>query len=162
MNEDKKLREMIDNAVPVSEPPRPDRDRVTVHFSLTHEQFGEQPFQRSCVFSRLLSSSEQAYSRSIRVGPGFSRLDFGWVQSPGIVLIENRTAHESVLQPPEDERKRLDDSYVVIADTTNGTGLQIVVRPGRFFVGEFSPDAPPSLCSVGLPESRVHVVVIPR
>lgn len=162
MNEDKKLRELVESAVPISDPPRPDRDRVTVHFSLTHEQFAEQPFQRSCVFSRLLSSSEQAYSRSFRVGPGFSKLDFGWVQSPGLVLIENRTTIDSVLQPPEDERRRLEESYVAVCDTTNGTGLQVVVRPGRFFVGEFSPDALPFLCSVGIDQSRVHVVVIPR
>lgn len=59
----------------------------------------------STPFLRMLRSDEQPYVRHATVGEAWQRLDRGWLESAGMLLVENKEGQFTQVQPREEERK---------------------------------------------------------
>lgn len=98
MSEDKKIRvQLPDGGVRDLVPVKvklPDKtvvtDRVTALFQLHHEQNGEPPHSINARFEDACATSEQTYCRRLKVTSVETKLDLGWITSPGTLVIENR------------------------------------------------------------------------
>jgi len=66
------------------------KPRLTVVDNLYYQVPGDEPEHFQATFSRTLESDEQPYTRKISVGPEWRLLDFGWIDEPGLFILDNR------------------------------------------------------------------------
>lgn len=108
-------------------------DRMTVTFQAHHETYEEQPHSTVIQYWEELEGQEQPYERKLKIGEEWVQLDFNWMKTKaGLLLLHNRSGQ--ILRPniPTPEEKAAAAKQILrIKDT------HIMVRPGRFFFGEF-------------------------
>lgn len=64
-------------------------------------------------FARLVTSNEAPYQRTVKVGKQPVKVDYGWVEEPGLVVVENRPT-QFVRRPSPEEREVADAKAVEV------------------------------------------------
>lgn len=138
-----------------------DCDRLTGHFSLIHESCGIQPVKAHGVFTKMLTSKEQPYQRRLQVGEAQTRMEIGWIENPGYLVIENKKTLGSNLNPTTEQRQSHEDHRIFVA--VNGLVL-FEIPPNQAFIAclhdKDHVEAIGLLSSVGT--VPVHITVMPR
>lgn len=130
--------------LPVSAVPTVRQDRVTITFQLSHEHVGASPFSVAQSFATLLQQQEQPYHRRITLlDDGVPiPLDTGWINTPGMLVIDNKSGTGLQVNPSPEERERMANQ--VIRVLVNDIPC-FVVRPGRFLFVELDRAAAPHI-----------------
>lgn len=97
--------------------------RITVVEQVIWQEEGEQPVSFTTRFSRSVGSKEQPYSRKLLIGPSWVKLDLGWVEDPGMLLIYNGSKVEvaihlqgaGILIPPNDSLRIKPEDWATIS-----------------------------------------------
>lgn len=130
-------------------------DRMTAALTIHHESLGENPVSVESRWWDLLETREQPYERRIVVTPEGVDMDFGHVQNPGMVVIQNRTGQGLQTNPSEEQKK--DNRLQILIIEPGGW----IVRPGRAHVGDVSHCDKLRMRSLR-GDLRITVVVFPR
>lgn len=107
------------------------------HLSVVEQLYHEapdHPTPHGHQFSRRLETDEQAYSRTLKVGPDWRPLDCGWVRKVGMLLLVNAEGRFRTVQPTEGERAEAAGRVVEVAFLSAlGGDLQpaLLLRPGE-------------------------------
>lgn len=72
---------------PETDVERPAINRLTVVEQVYHEVSGSDPVCRESRFQRILSSEEQPWQRTKKIGPVYEKVDFGWIEEASSVAI---------------------------------------------------------------------------
>ena len=80
-------------------------DRITQVWTLTHEHLGDTPLTLTSTASQFLSETEQPYQRRLKSSLEPVEVDYGWIEEPGLVVIENLLSREifTTVHPEENE-----------------------------------------------------------
>jgi hypothetical protein len=132
-------------------------DRLTITAQVSFEQCGFQPKSVPLQFAQPLETrGEEAYQRRIRVDEGdWQKLDMGWCQdNPGYIILESLVGQNLPVLPTEEQKAFFKTQILYIKPN-------FLVRPGRFFIGEFAYTEELLIRSAAgtIP---VNVTVIPR
>ncbi|KKN23028.1 hypothetical protein LCGC14_0908990 [marine sediment metagenome] len=97
----------------------PLKDRLTVVSRAYHQRVGKEPKMVNSAFSRTLESHQQLYQRELEATEEWELLDCGWVESAGMLIIQNVEGQGLQRNPTEEEKeasakKVLQLSYAVI------------------------------------------------
>lgn len=68
--------------------------KLTVVQTVYYQPQGRKAVSTSTRHSRLLGGSEDPYSRHLSLGKNWEKVDLGWVKTPGICVLTNRTKGE--------------------------------------------------------------------
>lgn len=125
-------------------------NRTTVNLNVYHEQTGEPIFGVSKSFHFSCESQEQAYQRRITVSETPVALNLGWiVNSPGLLVIENREGTLAKTIPTEQERETLANQSVILQFCSSDQRTHgIEIPAGQSFAVRPSLDAPLSVYCV--------------
>lgn len=112
------------------------KNRITVVESIYHTEFGQNPSMIDARYSRELDSDEQLYQRRLTATEEWSRLDTGWIEEAGLMVIKNLTGEFLQISPSEEEKeetkkKILELSYLVGANPFDSLseGLNWLIPP---------------------------------
>ena len=87
--------------------------------------------------SEELASSEQPWSRKLKVGPDWKALDFGWLDGQvGFLVLQNEEGKRFQTIPTRSERAETMARIVEVKFEANGVTAAVLVRPGRFLACE--------------------------
>lgn len=65
-------------------------ERITALFQFYHQNHRTKPFERRLTLEHFLESSGvQVYERWLDIGPELVLIDFGWIENPSWLLIQN-------------------------------------------------------------------------
>jgi len=109
-----------------------DIDRLTCILMVRHEHGGDDPKSIDCRYSALLETKEQMYSRRLKVGQNWVEIETGWVNSPGLLVIQNHPT-KFATNPTKEQRDEDQKRFLEISYDGNKPWL---VSPGRFFVAQ--------------------------
>ena len=109
--------------------------RVTVVDTISHQPTNGKP---RCVISRFslpCITDEEVYSRRIKVGTEWTKVDLGYVDKPTVLVLENEESHKYVI-PSEADKAELATRIVEVAggweihpgQSMRGKGKDIMVR----------------------------------
>jgi hypothetical protein len=108
-------------------------------------------------FSRWLSTDEQPFQRKQKANEEWRPLELGWVETAGMVLLENERTRFQV-QPSEAQATEAKEKIV---EVKQGEAVFAIIRPGESC--RFEPTDPKNLslrCRSG--ECRVNVTILPN
>jgi hypothetical protein len=119
------------------------QDHITVVQNWYHSVIGEDPVQVEGHFSRFLSTSEQAYTRWLKVKEAWIPIDLGWITKVGMVVIRNTGTKFTQVQPSPEQvaeaaKQVLEVSY------TKDSKRSFLIPPGETY--PFYPTSPEDLC----------------
>lgn len=140
--EEQKEPQVMFNQVDVT-PPIPPGDKLTIVESIYHQPFGEQPTQVENRFEQILSSSEQPYQRKLKATEEWQQLDFGWLESVGMILIVNTEGKFLQLQPTEEEKEETAKKVLELCYRISVCPFGWSILPGASFRGQ--PNDPTTL-----------------
>lgn len=114
-------------------------DRITCQMQLHHEHFGDNAHSVPCSFSQLLNSKGQPWPRRLDVGETPINLSQSWVESPGMIVIENRVGR--VRQVQLSAEQKVEEAKKILLVYLNGVDSKpCIIRPGRFMLFEVGSD----------------------
>lgn len=103
------------------------KPRVVVVGHVYHQNIGEQPKNVESRFVRLLDSDDQPIiRRRFTVGESWQKIDFGWIQKPGMLVIENLEGRFIQTIPAPDEIK---EASKKVLEISNENSLPIFLIP---------------------------------
>lgn len=108
------------------------KDRMTVQFMAHHEHHGEQPHSVQVGYSAFLEGMEQPVSRRLQVGPEWSAINTEWLQSPGAILLQNKTGKVTIVQPSPEELAVQALQVLEVCLEEGEAAAKLLVRPGGF------------------------------
>ena len=150
----------LPSAMMATSPPTPERDRLTASLKVYKETFGENPEMIDVGFCQLMKTvGEDVYSRKVTVGDAWESVDGGFVDKPGLCIIENvgtvRRAN------PTDGEKADDVTKVVEIIDASLTGVQIIIQPKRFLMMEVAVFSDLRIrCQNG--STKIRLTLLPR
>ena len=155
---------LVAQAVAMHKKPTPTNDRVTQHFTLTHEQVDENPTAFEHHSYRILEGSGESYARKLKVKPGKQeQLDFGWIDEPGLLVLENNTKWKGSLNPTPEEREALEDTILYVSMCEEcPIEKALIVRPGGFMYVEVGEQSALFLQTVGGGVASINAFILPR
>ncbi len=89
--------------------------------------------ETQCIESRYmreLDTQEQLYKRRTTVTNEWKPLDVGWIEKPGLLVINNEEGKHLTVNPTEEEAKAIADRVVEISSNPEGC-FRILIRPGE-------------------------------
>lgn len=143
----------------------PERDRITTHFSITHEQLGESPIAFNSHGNRLADGTATPESKRLKLKPRLTyTLTYGDLKTPGLVVIENGTRWKGQLLPTEEEIKQVESAVVHVAMCEECPPEKaLVIRPnGGLMFFELGPESQIYLTNFGEIEASLNVFILPR
>lgn len=117
------------------------RNKVIVSLKVYHQLQGENAIGDSIGRVLRVSSIEEPYCRKMKIGEDWTKLDTGWIEEPGLVIIEN-------LALPKRNRTRLSqveidkidsENIVQITNHIDTSECPVVfwdIKPGMPFIGQ--------------------------
>lgn len=141
------------------------RSRLTVVESIYHQTTGEQPSAVLTRFSRDLESDEQPYVRRRRKAtPEWQPVDYGWVESPAMVVIQNderRLLRARATNPTDEERLAAEAKVIELRFADSSHSPVWLILPGETMRGSPSPGASLRVrCLAG--EAQYNLFVYPK
>lgn len=137
--------EVIVHDAPTVESPLVEYDRLTMLLNLHHQTDGDIPTSATLSLERLTTKDEEPYTKRLKVKPGeATEIDFGWLQSPGLVVVQNITNATPHKIPTDAEREEAEASFVVMRmrSAFDIVSEIITIRIGAFVVFELPPGLP--------------------
>lgn len=108
------------------------KPRLGVVEIVYHQLPDAQPTSRQTRFFRWLDSAEEPYRRTLTLRQGWVPLECGWVQSPGLVFLDNQEGRFLQVQPSESERQEAARRVVEVGLEAAGAVLPFAaVHPGE-------------------------------
>jgi len=102
--------------------------RVTTQLKVTHESTELDPSQVDKTFTFAIEDiEEEHYSRIIKATEEGSLLQFGWVEEPSMIVIENLAGERLKVRPTEEEQAVIDSQ---ILEVWAGSSLVCFILPG--------------------------------
>lgn len=136
----------------------PTHDRLTLILSGHLEHHQEAAESIGFTGSVNLDHQQQLYGpRRMKVGKTPKPLDLGWIEVPGLVLIENTAGRKRTTHPSAEEITALALELVFLYCKDGGGRL--IVRPGRFNLVEFE-DARSWLVGAAEDNTPIEISVI--
>lgn len=151
----------LPTAEPVNRAAEP-RGRLTVVESVYHQTPDGQPAVTESRYGRWLASTEQSYVRRLKVGPGWERLDTGWVTDCSQVVVINYEGAGLRVNPTPAERDAVAALVVQAGVGLPGVGPVAChdVPPGESCRFRPTPGAALYLrCPAGV--ARVSITAVP-
>lgn len=111
-----------------------DKARLTVVDHLYFQQFGEEPIAVPFTSSRWLEGDEQPYTRKLKAGPSWEKLDKGWIENPGMLLLCNDAGKKQTVRPTKEEAEYLAKQIIEVG---------VFSESGIFLFHEAHPGDPP-------------------
>jgi hypothetical protein len=136
--DDSQVQRLINPPIPIINP----KDRLTVVQSFYHSVVGEEATRADGGFSRFLKTSEQCYTRWLKVAEEWIPLDTGWVTEVGLVVIKNVNTKFTQRQPTE-EQKAEAAKKVLEVSYTKDSNRSFLIPPGECY--PFYPSSPGEL-----------------
>lgn len=108
-----------------------EQDRITCQFSIVHEHCGDPPFTLGCSFSSICKTVEQPWTRRVQIGEQWIPLDIGWIENPGLIVIENQTGKGLLVNPTEEELAEINSKMIYV--TCNEPDVEWIIMPRMHF-----------------------------
>lgn len=134
------------------------RPRMVVIEELVHQGGGHQPKSVPHSFGRFCESDEQPYQRIVTIGEQWQEVDFGWVESCGMLSIVNITPQSSVVLSPEERTER--DSKMVEVSVETGVPAFARIRVGESLRMEPIHKSITLRCLSG--KTKVNIMAVPN
>lgn len=132
-------------------------NRVTVIEQIHYEQGGEQPLSWERRFFQIVSLSEQPYSRTLRAGSTPRKLEAGWIENPGMLLILNDEGRPGDVILSAEEKAAI-ERRILVVDTG---GVQLFIPPRDLL--RITPSCVTDLqISCPIDDCRFTLVVFPK
>lgn len=141
---------------------KPPGARLTVVGSVYHRRQGSQPESLDIRFGRDLACDERPYVHELKVGSSWERLDTGWVEDPGYLVIVNQPPVFNDGQPTREVQQIASAAVVEVgfschsADCIIPRGETLIVHP----VWKNPPNGIHLRCQVGA--VKVVVYIFPK
>jgi hypothetical protein len=139
MDNESPLNKLLEKVTPIerrdADPSQPTPMTPSYHcesISVVHQLKGENPTAVQLMARYNTQSDESPYSRRFNITPGGPvPFDFGFIQDPHTIVVENRTGCPGPNQPP----KPTSDPVRVFLRYRNEGGQGWEILPGAFFIG---------------------------
>lgn len=152
------------NPLPIRPQPK---DRITTIAMVHHIPAAGTPTTHEARFSRDCETEEQPYiRRGLRASSEWQRLDFGWLQDPGMVAIANEEGLWAAMTPTKERQEEVSMRIIEVAlvlstEFISPTLRGWIVRPGESFHGSPAPGT--SVCLRALDgEPMYSITAFPR
>jgi hypothetical protein len=121
---------LVARAIPI--PATTAKDRLNLVLNISHEHFGDQPFGLNLVYSKMLDSYEQVYTRRVQIGKGWELVDLGWLEESGasLVVIENLEGKGLIVNPTPDQKETIESKVLEVAYNQNSKESDYVPAMG--------------------------------
>lgn len=134
-------------------------NRITIVGQVVYEQEGDSPVSVGLRTFKRTSEGGESFSRNLRLTNPVD-LDFGWVENPGLVIIQNHTGRNPTTNPTEADLKRLARQRLLIS-LGESTSNQLYVSPGMVTMFEVEEGMVVRLSSAS-GELKIAYTVLPR
>lgn len=120
--------------------------RIVFVGSVIYQSFaGGEATTATIRYSRDLGlGDEQEYSRRLKAGPEWSKLDCGWVKEAAALIIDNQEGVGLAVNPSPEEEQGI-ASRTILIGVGSGSGANLVIPFGIIRPGEQAPFTPPDL-----------------
>ena len=155
-SEGKNLHSFVEGFTPSEE-----ADRITCSLSIHKESWGDDPDSHQIQFSQMMETvGIDVYTRKkVAVTSEWAKIDTMWIDNPGLIIIGN-TGTRYRINPTAEQR--VADALKIVELLVCEGAVPIVIRPGRFFMGEILDVSEASLRVVGADNALVRVIVYPK
>lgn len=109
------------------------RDRLTVVCSVYHQHLDEDPLSIKVIQSLDLYNKAEAYSRRLKAGDKWTKLDLGWIGSesvPGYVVLENLEGPNAFVNTTKAEKEALAEKVLLITHGKDNDKAMFAIDPG--------------------------------
>lgn len=110
--------------------------RITVVETVAHQPGEGQPTSSESRFTRPLRSNEEVWRKTLKVSEEWVKVEWGWVEKVGMLVIHNEEGKNRQVYPTDDEAKTQASRIIEIA--TQRQEYQIIQAFAQVFPGESS------------------------
>ena len=133
-------------------------NRLTCTSSIVRQQTGEEPKGQTLAYQLLIESEEEHYTRRCTAVFERRELDYGWVEEPGMIVIESLAGKVILANPSPEDLEMIKGQTLLLYF---GAEKVAEILPGDFL--RFRPSLPADLticCKEG--EAKYRIAVYPR
>jgi hypothetical protein len=104
-------------------------NHITVVEAIYYTAEGQQPTAVETRFTRRVTSDEQVWTRRIKIGAEWVRLDTGWLDKPSLVVLSNEAGKGLQTYPSEGEKQNISGRIIEVGQEVGTQGM-----PGWYIV----------------------------